>query len=155
MARKFSGSMQRLLRLRRSLEHQEEMKVALAAAHVGAARGGLDAARRQSRGEQDALQRELRDAEHPVDGSALQASGLQREAESGREQRLREQLTRVQAAHALQVEVLTARRRERKTLDLLEERSREAQRRERDRREQAALDEAFLLRLAPRGESKH
>ena len=146
MARKFSGSLQRLLRLRQSLERQEEMKVALAAARVGAARGGLDEARRQSRGEQDALQRELRDPAEPIAGAALQVSGLQRQAEAERERRLREQLARVQAAHALQVEILTARRRDRKTLDTLEHNRRQALRREQDRREQAALDEAYLSR---------
>lgn len=151
---KFPGSMQRLLRLRKSLERQEEMKVALAGARVGAARAGLDAARHQSREERDALQRELRGSD-AVDGAELQVSGLQREAEAGREQRLREQLARLQAAHALQVEILQARQRERKTLDILEEHCVRAERRQQERREQAALDEAFLLRQPVGEEPKH
>ncbi len=151
---KFPASMRRLLRLRESLERQEEMKVALAAARVGAASFGLDAARRQSRGEQDALQAALRERE-AVDGAELQVSGLQREAEAERERQLRDHLARLESAHALQVEILLARRRERRTLDILEEHCRRAQRRQQERREQAALDEAFLLTRPPGGGSDH
>lgn len=152
---KFPNSMQRLLRLRKSLERQEEMKVALAAARVGSARNGLDEARRQGRGEHEALLRDLHTPDATVSGAELQVSGLQRQAETGRELRLKEQLDRLKAAHALQVEILQARQRDRKTLDILEEDSRRAERRQRDRRDQAALDETYLLNRPPREESRH
>ena len=144
----FSQSMQRLLRLRQSLERQEEMKLSLANAKLQKARRGLAEEQQNSRAEQAALLERLHGAEAaaPVSAAELQVAHLQREAERSRERHLETAVQQLSAAHKEQAQALGVRTRERKTLDALRAQHLEEQRREQLRRDQAAADEAFLLR---------
>ncbi|TAN21358.1 MAG: hypothetical protein EPN33_12085 [Acidobacteria bacterium] len=140
---KFTASLQRVLQLRRSLERQEEMKLSRLAARRQAITAAEAGNRAEARSEQSAL---LRDLSSEVSGAELQLAGLRHEIEAERAVRLRLEAVQAERAQLQQQLVLLHRTRERETLDTLEAHCREAERRERLRRDQAALDEAFLLR---------
>lgn len=142
MSLHFHESLRRLLRLRQSLERQEEMKLSLAAARLNAARAGLEQARAAGQQQQQAMRIALTDQ---LSGAELQVAMLQRQADTGREQRLQAKMAELQTAHAEQTQTLLGRTRDRKILDLLQAHCQKIERRNQLRREQAALDEAFLL----------
>ncbi|HUX65949.1 MAG TPA: hypothetical protein VMV31_00515 [Terriglobales bacterium] len=142
MSLPFHESLRRLLRLRQSLERQEEMKLSLAAARLHAARAGLEQARAAGQQQQQAMRIALTDQ---LSGAELQVAVLQRQADAEREQRLQAHMAAMQSAHADQTDVLLGRTRDRKILDLLQAHCQKIERRNQLRREQAALDEAFLL----------
>lgn len=144
---KFTASLQRVLQLRRSLERQEEMKLSLLAARRQAIAAAEEGNRAQARSEQSAL---LRDLSTEVSGAELQLAGLRHEVEAERTARLRLEAVQAERAQLQQQLVLLHRTSERETLDTLAAHCREAERRNRLRRDQAALDEAFLLRQRDR-----
>lgn len=141
----FDRSMHRLLRLRRSLERQEELKLAVANARLQSARSGLDQARDASHHGHEALNQQLAE-EDPVGGAELQAAALRRDIECERRLHMQSAVEAAQTAHNEQRTALLARTREREVLDILREHHETARRREQDRRQQAAHDETFLLR---------
>ncbi|MGH9394423.1 MAG: hypothetical protein ACRD1E_09665 [Terriglobales bacterium] len=140
----FGPSLSRLLRLRRSLERQEELKLAMASGRMHAARAGLEQAQDAGRRQQQAVRAEL---SGQLSGAELQSADWQRGVASARERRLAGELEAAQAAQADQRRTLLERTRERKTLDTLQAHSREADLKQELRREQAELDEAFLRAL--------
>lgn len=142
MSPHFQESLRRLLRLRQSLERQEEMKLALANARLQAARAGLEQARAASSAQQQATRAALTQR---LSGAELHLAAMQEETAAGRELRLAGQVQEMKSAHSEQRTVLLDRTRERKILDLLHDHCQRIERREQLRREQAALDEAFLL----------
>lgn len=135
--------MQRLLRLRESLERQQELRVAQAAAELQRARSALDHSQANQRRALGQLASELPDG---ASGAELAAGELQRQAEAERAQRLQQEVERRRAAHAAACARLAERTRERKTLDTLAAENRARELREADRRLQAAQDENFLRR---------
>lgn len=145
----FSASMRRLLQLRRSLERQEEMRMAMVSAR-------LHAVEAEQQSNHEGGQREYYAVVHGLagetSGAELQSEGLRRGVEQERAERLRAQAARLQAEQARQRQLLLERTRERETLDTLQQHFRRVQQRQRLRREQAALDEGFLLiRTGPPG----
>jgi flagellar biosynthesis chaperone FliJ len=143
----FSRSLQRLLRLRQSLERQEELKMALASARLQAARTEQSQQQAQERARQETLRADLHQG---TAGAELQSAGLRQTVEQQRRQRLREQAVAAQSEQMAQRAVLLEARRGRETLATLAARFHEARERERTRREQAAQDEAYLLRRPDR-----
>ena len=137
----FTSSLERLLMLRRSLERQEEMKLALIAAKLQAAMLALRATQ-----EARSHASSGRFSDGARSGSFLQISDLQYETACARERQLQTELSALRSAHQEQCAVLLERTRERKILETLRERQLAAQRREQLRRMQASLDELFLLR---------
>jgi len=148
----FDRSLQRLLRLRRSLERQEELKLAVASTRLQSARSGLDQARDASRHGHDALNQQLTEVDS-VGGAELQAAALRHEIERERGRHMLAAVEAAQTAHREQCAALLARTREREVLDILREHDESARRSESVRREQAAHDEIFLLRRP--GSSDH
>jgi hypothetical protein len=138
----FSRSLQRLLRLRQSLERQEELKMALASARLYAVQAEQSAQQAQERAQQETL---LADLHLGTAGAELQSAGLRQTVGQQRQQRLREQAAAAQSAQTAQRAVLLDARRGRETLTTLAARFQQARERERTRREQAAQDEAYLL----------
>lgn len=138
----FSRSMQRLLRLRESLERQEELKMALTSARLQAAQAAQATQHAQQRTEQES---QLRALKAGTAGSELQASGLRQGVDEQRRERLNAVTAVRQSEQAAQRGVLLGARRDRETLTTLSTRFQRARQRERTRREQAAADEAYLL----------
>ncbi|MGH9480280.1 MAG: flagellar FliJ family protein [Terriglobales bacterium] len=139
----FSPSMRRLLHLRESLERQQELRVAQAAAHLQRARAELghsQASRRRVLGHQAG------ELAAGASGAELAATDLQRQTELARAQRLQLEVERLRAAHAAACSRLAERTRDRKTLDTLAQESRAHELREAARRLQSAQDENFLRR---------
>lgn len=147
----FSDSMHRLLRLRKSLEHQEELKLTVANRKLQNARHGLAAEQQRNLEQQgDLLKRMEAAAAHPdaapVTAAELHAAALLREAERHRERQLESAVNHAHAAHQDQTHALRARTRDRETLDALRDHYLAEQRRLQTRKDQAASDEAYLLR---------
>ncbi|MGH9518762.1 MAG: hypothetical protein ACRD2D_03900 [Terriglobales bacterium] len=146
----FSDSMHRLLRLRKSLEHQEELKLTVANRKLQNARHGLAAEQQRNLEQQTELLTRLEAAAAPdaapVTAAELHAAALQREAERHRERQLESAVTHAHAAHQDQTHALRARTRDRETLDALRDHYLAEQRRLQIRKDQAASDEAYLLR---------
>ena len=135
--------LERLLDLRRSLERQEEMRLALVAGRLHSA--GAEVAHAQAERRRAGP---LAGADE-ANGAELQAGSLWHAAACERERRLVGVLAEVQAAHDQQRQALLERVRERKILEALLDRRLAVRMREQLRREQRALDEGFLLRNRP------
>lgn len=146
----FSDSMHRLLRLRKSLEHQEELKLTVASRKLQNARHGLAAEQEHSLRQQAELLERLEQAAAPdappVTAAELHAASIQREAERARQRQMETAVTQLHAAHLDQTQALRSRTRDRETLDALRDRYMNEQRLVRARKDQAAADEAYLLR---------
>ena len=138
----FQRSLARLLSLRQSLERQEEMRLALLAGRLNAARTALEAAHTQIR--------ELSPGRLTHGGSAggaeLQAAALRQSCLAERLPHLRAQIDELAAAHQAQCRRLAACQQARKILETLRDQRAAVERLQERRREQATLDELFLLR---------
>lgn len=143
MASPFSRSLHTLLRLRQSLERQEEMKLALATQRLATAEGRLGSEQESRRREHDAALREMSEG---VDGAGLSLAEQQWHSAGARAQRLRGQVGELAQVRATQVEALVGRVRERKVLENLRERRDREARVEQERRSQQGADDAFARR---------
>jgi len=138
----FQRSLARLLSLRQSLERQEEMRLALIAGRLASARAALEAAHMQMR---EFSSGRLTGADGTC-GAELQAAALRQTSLAEHLPRLRGNIDELAAAHHAQCLRLTERQQARKILETLRDRRAAAQRLKEQRREQATLDELFLLR---------
>lgn len=142
MATHFQASLNRLLSLRQSLERQEEMRLAVIASHLEAARRdleGVEAERRQFSTAQITARAE-------ASGAELQAAALRQNLLAEAEQQLQLQIAEITAAHQAQCQRLAERRQARKILETLRDHHAAAAGLESRRRDQARLDEQFLMR---------
>ncbi len=134
-------ALERLLELRRGLERQEEMKLAVAGKRLQDARAAVQNARLAL------LNLGGLGANEEASGAELQAGDVQHAVAIERERHLETVLAEVQKAHRAQCEALMERTRQRKILETLSERKRAIHERDLLHREQARMDEAFLTRL--------
>ncbi len=118
------------------------MKMAMVSARLQALEAERAGNHERARLEHNALRRELAEG---ASGAELQSDGLRHDIDQQRDERLRAQAAVVADEKARQRQLLLQRTRERETLDTLEAHFRQAQQRRREHRDQAALDEGFLL----------
>lgn len=139
----FRFSLEAVLRLRRSLERQQELRLLAANQQVARGQQGME----QIDGRRRALQAEqTRDLGAGVTAAELRF-GLQCEAELLRQRReLEPQLARLQQWRDQQREIFQQARRARQTLEKIREQQWQQYRQDASRREQRSLDDLFLLR---------
>ncbi len=141
----FRYKLETLLRLQRSLEHQEENRLLICVARIAGLNAALQAwedARRQ----RDAGV--WQDFTQPNPACLLQFASLWEQTARAREKEIREQLRLAELARQEQWKVYRLARQKRETLESLREREATAYTAEYLRSMQRDLDEAHLLRLS-------
>jgi flagellar export protein FliJ len=132
-----------LLRLQRSLEHQEENRLLACVARIASLKTDLQS------WEEARLRRQASvwtDLQQGAPGTLLQFAGLWDQAVRAREKEVREQLRLAEQAREQQLKVYRATRQKRETLESLKEREKSAYTFEQLRRIQQDLDETHLTR---------
>jgi flagellar export protein FliJ len=139
----FRYRLETLLRLQRSLEHQEENRLLACVARIASLKADLHA------WEEARLRRRASiwtDLQQGASGTLLQFAGLWDQAVRAREKELREQLSLAEQAREQQLKVYRVARQKRETLESLKEREESVYTSEQLRRIQQDLDETHLAR---------
>jgi flagellar export protein FliJ len=138
----FPPSLERLLSLRQSLERQEEMRLAV-----------INGERENVRAALAALQLQMRQLgagalaqAGEVSGAELQSAACRQMSLAEIERQLQLRADELERAHRAQCQRLAERQQARKILEALRDRRLAFERVDERRREQARLDEIFLLR---------
>ena len=141
----FRFPLQSVLRLRQSLEHQQELRLHTANLQVGRVKRQIDQLDRSIRDTQQESSRQL------ASGTRAAAIRFALEVDSilrGRRRELELELLRVTLHRDQQQQVFQQARRDRETFEILREHKLREYRREQGRREQKSLDELFLSQQA-------
>ncbi len=142
----FRFSLQSVLHLYQSLEHQQELRLRAASQQVSRVRHEieqLDAQKQQNRMQQS------RELQAGTTGAELEFERAAELALHSRRGELDAELARVQQLRDEQQRIFRQARRRRETLSSLRETQLHLYQREAARREQRRLDDAFLLRRKP------
>ena len=145
----FRYTLQTLLRLRESLEHQEEQRLFVAAAGVARLRSELQLFREAELQSQRGVQQELIAGSS---GALLQFAELCRATASEVRKSLELRLEGAERKRLDQLHLYQAARQKREILQGLRQRQEAAYQYEFARQEQQAADEAFLIRAHSRAE---
>lgn len=138
----FPPSLARLLSLRQSLERQEEMRLAVINGEQEKVRAALAALQQQLRQLGAGAMTQAGD----ISGAELQSAACRQMSLAETEAVLKQRLEDLARAHQAQCQRLAERRRARKILEALRDRRLAVEQVEERRRDQARLDEIFLLR---------
>jgi flagellar export protein FliJ len=140
----FRYSLQPLLRLRQSLERQEEQRLFAIAAVVARLRSEVERFRQEHL---EARREALREASACVSGAALQYAAFCGAAFDNARKKLEIQLAEAERKRLVQLRIYQASRQKSEILQGLRERQEAAYELELARLEQQAADEAFLIRI--------
>jgi flagellar export protein FliJ len=143
----FRFSLQALLHLRKSIEHQQELKLRAANQRLSRVRHLLEQL------EQQRLEQRLAQSRQLTDGTTAAELRFQLQCEGQLQRHRREveqQLAILEKARNQQREILQNARRARETLEALRDQQLGVHEKEARRREQRNLDDLFLMRLLAR-----
>ena len=139
----FHYKLETLLRLQRSLEHQEENRLLACVASITSLKNDICSWENARKCRRESIWRDL---EQGAPGAVLQVSKLWEEAAHSEEKRLRQRLQLAEQAREKQLRMYRAARQKRETLESLKENGENAYVVDVLRRMQQDLDEAYLLR---------